>query len=128
MIDDTLFNYEKRFHSPLSRFIDKSPTFTTYFHIADDATTTDAGFNDVDDYVGSRSPIRYRRIENFPLYGLDQILLQIEDTEQGLDRNYEGEATLINSTITPSQNDFFMIPSLHDFFIFKVIMLITDVS
>ena len=126
MIDDTLFNYEKRFHSPLSRFIDKSPTFTTYFHIADDATTTDEGFNDVDDYVGSRSPIRYRRIEHFPLYGLDQILLQIEDTEQGLDRNYEGEATLINSTIVPSQNDMFMIPSLHDFFIFKVIAVNSD--
>ena len=126
MVDDTLFHYEQRFHSPLSRFIDKTPTFTTYFHIADDASTTSEGFNSVDDYLGDSSPIRYRRIENFPLYGLDQILLQIEDTEQGLDRSYEGEATLINSTITPCQNDMFMIPSLKDFYIFKVITVNSD--
>lgn len=126
MVDDTLFHYEQRFHSPLSRFIDKTPTFTTYFHIADDASTTSEGFNSVDDYLGDSSPIRYRRIENFPLYGLDQILLQIEDTDQGLDRSYEGEATLINSTITPCQNDMFMIPSLKDFYIFKVITVNSD--
>lgn len=126
MVDDTLFHYEQRFHSPLSRFIDKTPTFTTYFHIADDASTTSEGFNSIDDYLGDSSPIRYRRIENFPLYGLDQILLQIEDTDQGLDRSYEGEATLINSTITPCQNDMFMIPSLKDFYIFKVITVNSD--
>lgn len=126
MVDDTLFHYEQRFHSPLSRFIDKTPTFTTYFHIADDASTTSEGFNSVDDYLGDSSPIRYRRIENFPLYGLDQIILQIEDTDQGLDRSYEGEATLINSTITPCQNDMFMIPSLKDFYIFKVITVNSD--
>lgn len=126
MVDDTLFHYEQRFHSPLSRFIDKTPTFTTYFHIADDVSTTSEGFNSIDDYLGDSSPIRYRRIENFPLYGLDQILLQIEDTDQGLDRSYEGEATLINSTITPCQNDMFMIPSLKDFYIFKVITVNSD--
>ena len=126
MVDDTLFHYEQRFHSPLSRFIDKTPTFTTYFHIADDASTTSEGFNSIDDYLGDSSPIRYRRIENFPLYGLDQILLQIEDTDQGLDRSYEGEATLINSTITPCRNDMFMIPSLKDFYIFKVITVNSD--
>ena len=126
MVDDTLFHYEQRFHSPLSRFIDKTPTFTTYFHIADDASTTSEGFNSIDDYLGDSSPIRYRRIENFPLYGLDQILLQIEDTDQGLDRSYEGEATLINSTITPCQNDMFMIPTLKDFYIFKVITVNSD--
>ena len=126
MVDDTLFHYEQRFHSPLSRLIDKTPTFTTYFHIADDASTTSEGFNSIDDYLGDSSPIRYRRIENFPLYGLDQILLQIEDTDQGLDRSYEGEATLINSTITPCQNDMFMIPSLKDFYIFKVITVNSD--
>lgn len=126
MIDDTLFNYEKRFHSPLSRFIDKTPTMTTYFHIADDVTTTDIGFNDVDDFVGKTSPIRFRKINDLPLYGLDQIILQIEDTEHGLDRNYEGEATLINSTIVPVQNDYFMIPSLKDFFIFRVVSVSSD--
>lgn len=126
MVDDTLFNYEKKFHSPMSRFIDKTPTFTTYFHIADEATTTEEGFNDVNDLLGQNSPMRYKRILDFPIYGLDQVVLALEDTEQGLDRSYEGEATLINSTIVPHQNDFFMIPALHDFFIFRVVSVNND--
>ena len=126
MVDDTLFNYEKKFHSPMSRFIDKTQTYTTYFHIADEATTVEDGFMDVYDFIGTISPFRFKRINGFPIYGLDQVVLALEDTDQGLDRSYEGEATIINSTITPTQNDFFMIPSLHDFFIFRVVSVNSD--
>ena len=126
MVDDTLFNYEKKFHSPLSRFIDKTPIFSTWFHIADDASTTDMGFNDVDDLLGVTSPLRYKKIEHLPVYGLDRFVLQIEDTDQGLDRDYEGSLTLINSTIVPLQNDMFMLPSLKDFYIFRVIAVHSD--
>lgn len=126
MVNDTLFNYEKKFHSPMSRFIDKTQTYVTYFHIADDASTVDPGFNDINDYLGESSPLRYKRIEGLPIYGLDAIVLQIEDSDQGLDRNYEGDAVLINSTITPFQNDFFMIPSLKDFYIFRITAVNSD--
>ena len=113
--NDSLFQYEKKFHSPMARFIDKSPTFTTFFQIADDTSVVDEGFNHVDDFLGKTSPLRYKRIENFPIYGLDQMVLQIEDSDQGLDRTYEGEGVIINSTLVPLQNSMFMVQSLHDF-------------
>ena len=125
-VNDSLFQYEKKFHSPMARFIDKSPTFTTFFQIADDVSTVDEGFNHVDDFLGKTSPLRYKRIENFPIYGLDQVVLQIEDAEQGLDRSYEGEGVIINSTLVPLQNSMFMIPSLHDFYIFRIISVASD--
>lgn len=125
-VNDSLFQYEKKFHSPMARFIDKSPTFTTFFQIADDASVVDEGFNHVDDFLGKTSPLRYKRIENFPIYGLDQMVLQIEDSDQGLDRSYEGEGVIINSTLVPLQNSMFMVPSLHDFFIFRIISVSSD--
>lgn len=124
--NDTLFQYEQKFHSPMARFIDKTPTYTTFFHIADELTTVDEGFQHVDDFLGKSSPIRYKKIEDFPIYGLEQVVLQIEDAEQGLDRSYEGEAVIINSTIVPYQNDLFMIPSLKDFYIFRITSIASD--
>lgn len=124
--NDSLFQYEQKFHSPMARFIDKTPTYTTYFHIADDQTTVDQGFNHVDDFLGKSSPIRYKKVEDFPIYGLEQVVLQIEDAEQGLDRSYEGEAVIINSTIVPFQNDLFMIPAIKDFIVFRVTSIASD--
>ena len=120
MVDENTFMYEERIKSPSSRFVDTTPTFTTYYHIDVDESTTDTGFLDVASIVGHRSPIRFNKIEKFPIYGLDQIILQIQDEEAGLDSNYEGEAIILPSTIKPVQNDFFMIPLLKDAYIFRV--------
>ena len=120
MVDENTFKYEERIKSPSSRFVDTTPTFTTYYHIDIDETTTDTGFLDVASIIGNRSPIRFNKIENFPIYGLDQIVLQIQDEEVGLDSKYDGEAIILPSTVKPVQNDFFIIPILKDDYIFRV--------
>ena len=120
MVEENTFQYEQRIKSPVSRFIDSTPTFTTYFHINVDETTVDEGFIDVASIIGHRSPIRFNKIENLPMYGLDQIVLQIQDEEAGIDTNYEGESTILPSTIKPVQNDFFIIPILKDAYVFRV--------
>lgn len=120
MVDENIFKYEERIKSPSSRFVDTTPTFTTYYHIDVDESTTDTGFLDVASILGHRSPIRFNKIEKFPIYGLEQIVLQIQDEEAGLDTNYEGEAIILPSTIKPVQNDFFLIPLLKDAYIFRV--------
>lgn len=120
MVDENIFNYEQRIQSPTTRFQDSTPVFSTYFHINSDETTTDTGFKDVASIIGHRSPIKYNKIEKFPLYAMDQIILQLEDSDQGLDTDYEGEATILPSTIKPLQNDYFIIPTLHDCYLFRV--------
>ena len=75
MIEENTFEYEKRIQSPTNRLIDTKQTYTTYYHILHDQTTVDEGFLDVASIIGHRSPIRFSKIENFPIYGIDQVVL-----------------------------------------------------
>lgn len=120
LIDNNVFKYEDRLKSPLARYQDTTPTYVTYYHINNDETLVDAGFKDVQSIIGFRSPIRFDEIKNFPLYGLDPVVLQLQNADQGLDSTYEGDAVILHSTLQPFPNDHFMIPSLHDNFIFRV--------
>lgn len=126
MVDDNTFQYEEKIKSPTSRLIEQTPTFVQYFHINDLESTTDAGFRDVASLLGYRSPFRFDKIDNFPIYGLDQIVLQLNEEDQGFDTSYEGDAIILPSTIKPLQNDLFIIPFLKDSYIFRVIAIEYD--
>ena len=108
-ISENLFSYEKRLNSPYNRFIDKNPTYVNYYHISDFDTTVDSGWKDTEDLIGPNSSLRFKKIDNFPLYGITQIILQIEDSDGGLDTDYQSECIFLPHTIKPSQNDFFTI-------------------
>lgn len=120
LVEDNIFKYENRLNSPLSRFLDKSPVFVTYYHINVNETTVDDGFRDIESIIGNRSPLRFQKIENFPIYGLEPVILAIQDSEQGLDTEYSADAVILPNTIKPLQNDFFMIRHVNDSFIFRV--------
>lgn len=120
MVEDTTFQFENRFKSPTARFIDTTPVFVTYYHVDTDNTTVDEGFLDVASVIGHRSPIRFNKIENFPLYGMDQIVLNIAEDDQGLDTTWDGDGIVLPKTIKPVPNDFFAIPTLKDYYIFRV--------
>lgn len=120
LVEDSVFVYEDRLNSPISRFLDKSPTFVTYYHINYQETTLDGGYRHVEELIGEDSPIKFQKIENFPLYGIEGIILNLQETDQGLDSDYSGEAVLLPNTIKPFPNDFFMISYLQDSYIFRV--------
>ena len=120
MVENNIFQYEEKLKSPMSRFLDTTPTFVTYYHINADESTADEGYKDVSSILGFRSPIKYKKIEGFPLYGIDQVILQLQEQEQGLDSEFMGDAIILPNTIKPLQNDFFAIPYLHDVYLFRV--------
>lgn len=124
MLEENVFKFENRIKSPINRFSDKKPTFVSYYHIDNEGTTVDRGFSDVENVLGDGSPIRYKKISNFPLYGLESINIQLEDGDQGLDGSYSSEAIILPSSLKPLQNDYFTIPYLKDNYIFRV----TEVS
>ena len=126
LIDNNIFQYEKRIHSPVVRMQSKNMVLTTYWHINNAETTTDAGWQDVQNVLGDKSPIKFNRIEKFPLYEMEQINLQMEDGEAGIDMNHEGDATIIPGTIKPLPNSFFMINHLKEAYVFRVTEVTID--
>lgn len=120
LVDDTIFKYEGRLNTQISRFLDKSPVFTKYYHINSNETTTDGGYKDTEEIIGARSPIRYQMIEDFPIYGLDAIILAINEAEEGLNTEYSGDAVILPNTIHPLQDDFFIIKHAKGPFLFRV--------
>lgn len=115
------FLYEERMKSPLSRFLDTTPVYVTYYHINNEHTTMDDGYQDTLSAIGAMSSIRYNKIANIPLYGFDQVVVSIQNATQGLDGEYQGDAILPPKTIKPLQNDRFIVPTLKETFIFRVI-------
>lgn len=127
MVNDSTFQFEDRLKSPTIRFGETTPVFTTYYHINSTFTTTDEGFQDIASFLGNQSPLRFDKIEEFPLYDLEQVVLQLSDSESGLDSNFESEAKIMPGTIRPYPNDIFIIPTLrHDAYVFRVTNITYD--
>lgn len=120
MINDNIFLYEERLNSQLSRFLEKSPTFVTYYHINDNESTVDLGFQNIERILGPNSPVRFNEIKDFPIYGIDQIILSLSDELQGVDSSYEGDAIILPNTITPYPNDMFTVNYLDQTYLFMV--------
>lgn len=120
LINESQFIHENRLKSQLVRFLDRTPTYTTYYHISNNETTVDSGYQDIESLLGSRSAFRYQKIKEFPIYGIETIIPQLQSDDQGLDTNYESDAVLLPNTIKPLPNDFFVINTIADKYIFRV--------
>ena len=125
-IDDNVAKLDERVQSTVTRFIEQTPTFVTYYHINTDESTADRGFMDVDSVIGERSPLKFQQINNFPIYGLEQIIAQLQDTEIGIDVSYEGEAIILPNTLKPLPNDYFVINYVGQDTLFRVTEIIYD--
>ena len=52
--------------------------------------------------------------------------MQLQDTDQGLDTSYEGEAIIVPGSIKPLANDYFCIPYLKEPYLFRVTEIMYD--
>lgn len=119
-INENVSLLAQRQTSMYSAFLESKPTYTTYYHINKLLTRTDKGLKAPEKLSGIRSPIRYNKILNFPLYGIDQIQLQLDEDEEGLTSDYTGEAIILPNTIHPTVDDYFIITYLEKKYMFRV--------
>lgn len=119
-INSNIFNHERRIESQYTIFLDKTPTFVTYYHINNTNSIVDVGFLNVERILGEDSPVRFQRIEDFPIYGLDSIKLDLVDDDFGLTSSYEGDAIILPNTIKPLPNDCFKISYLDQNYLFMI--------
>lgn len=124
MINNNAFMYEDKLNSQYTRFLERPPVFVTYYSISDVESMADLGFQNVEAILGGNSPIRFNKIESFPVYGLDRVILNLEDDEEGLTTSYDSELIILPNTIEPTPHDFFIINHIQT----PVLFMVTEVS
>lgn len=93
-----------------AKYIDGSPSFTTYYSKDLRRSTEDVGLGSVLELVGTQSPLKYNKLENFPIFAFDEIQPDQEyDEETGLSTEIEGTAVILPGTIRPLPDDYFLI-------------------
>ena len=98
-----------------------SPTVVTYYAINKCETTLDYSLKTSYAVIGERSPIRYNKINEFVLYGIEKIQLNLDNGEQGLEsQDITGDCYFLPNTVVPSAGDFFVINQLKQKFLFVV--------
>lgn len=126
MINGNIFKFEQRLQSHVNKYIENGAILTEYYSQRENATTVDRGTKTIDELFGSHSPLRFNKIENFPLYGFNQTNPENTDENQIEDINVEGDCIILPSTIVPKPMDFFKINHLKMNAIFEVTSVIYD--
>lgn len=125
-INNNIFDFEQRLGSQYTVFLEGNPTFVTYYHINNIESITDTGWLNVEKILGDNSPLKFQEIKDFPLYGIENIQLELSDEEEGINTSYEGTAIILPNTISPLPNDMFMISYLGKEFLFMITKLEHD--
>ena len=102
-------------NNPYYLYTDKKACSTTYYHINDEKSMLDEAsrINYAD--LGDNCPLRYNKIEDFFIYGIEKVNLNLDNTDFGLESNpIEGESVILPGTITPYPNDYFEIDHITD--------------
>jgi len=104
-----------------SKWLQGSPTFVTYYSINLENSTQDRGLNNVSEIVGGESPIKYNKIENFPIYleGEMNFNTNLEE-DAGFDSDSEGNAIILPSTIIPQNDDLIVFDILEKKYIYRI--------
>lgn len=103
------------------KYIEGNVTHTTYYQKNQNYSFEDVGLGNVVEIIGSESPIKYNKIENFPLYGMTELNLSYDfDEDESLDNNIDGSAVILANTIKPLPDEFFSITYLNKDFLFRV--------
>lgn len=112
MINGNIFKFEQRLMSHVNKYVENGAILTTYYPIRETATTVDRGTRDIDQLFGHKSPLRFNKILNFPLYGFGAANPENTDEMNVEDINVEGDAEILPATVVPSQNDCFIVNHL----------------
>jgi hypothetical protein len=93
-----------------SEILGSAPTYLNYFNKVVSASTSDVNLDSVYQVVGSNSPIKFNKIESFPVYGIEQISLTLSETEFGAESDVNTTFIILPGTIKPFVDDIVLVP------------------
>ena len=126
MINGNIFKFEQRLQSQVNKYVENGAILTTYYSQRENSITVDRGLQDIDQLFGKKSPLRYNKIKNLPLYGFGQANPENTDENQIEDINVEGDCLILPTTIVPKQSDFFQVNHLKMNALFQVTSVTYD--
>ena len=110
-----------RLDNPFYTFTDKAPTVVTFYNPNITASTLDEATKQIYESVGPQSGLRFNKIENVVLYGMEKIQLDIDIGEYGTEASpIEGEVNLLPDTFTPYPEAYFTINYIGKDYFFRV--------
>lgn len=110
--------------NPFYKFNAAKETIVTYYNMDIENSTVDEAAGNIETYISRPdSPIKYRKIEKFVIYGLEKLVMNLDLGEFGLESSGfgEGEAMVVAGTIIPTSSDYFMINHTNTELLFRVI-------
>jgi hypothetical protein len=105
LIDMNVSEYVKDATARYSNFLESAPTFVSYFSRSKFASDFDVPFTAYNESVGEESPSGYYRIDNFPLYDLQQADFGTSQSDNGIQSEIETTAIIIPDTVIPMYED-----------------------
>ena len=120
-INSILDSQKSRLDNTFYTFTDKTPTTVTYYNIDTSNTTLDEGSILAYSYTDGDSPIRYNKIKDAVLFGMERIQVQMESGDFGIEADsIEGEAYIPPNAFKPYPQDYFIINHTDEEYLFKV--------
>lgn len=120
-INSLIEGFKEKLKNPYYIFLDRTPTPVIYYNQNTTKSTLDQGSKLAYANIGDNSPIKYNKIVDFYLYGIDRLEIDLDNGDFGLESNpIEGEAIVLPNTIIPIANDYFSIEYLNKKILFKV--------
>lgn len=109
--------------NPFYKYNAVPESIVTYYNLDKENSTLDEAANNIEIYINrADSPIKYRKIENFIIYGLEKVILNLDVGEFGLENSdISGEGMIITGTIIPYSGDLFTINHTNTELLFRVI-------
>ena len=126
-INSILESQTKRLDNTFYTFTDKAPTTCTYYNINTSKSTLDESTNLAYSYTDGDSPLRYNRIKDTVIFGLDRIQVQMDAGDFGLESDtIEGDAYILPNSFKPYPQDYFIINHTNEEYLFKVTSVSLD--
>lgn len=120
-IDTLVDGYKEKLKNPYYMHMDSTGTLTTYFNQNITKSTLDEGSKTEYIMIGKDSPIKFNKVNNFYIYGLEKINFELENSDFGLSANdISGEGIILPNTLLPIANDYFIINHINQKLLFKV--------
>lgn len=114
-LDSLVEGFKEKINNPYYLHMDKKPSLVTYFQQNIEQSTLDESLKINYSHLNEQSSIKYNKIEDFYVYGLERAIIDIENGEWGLESTgIEGDGIILPNTIIPIPNDYFIINCIKD--------------